>query len=204
MTEADKSMSAAAEQGSGLEGPGEAEGAERGSGEALSPEPLRYLAVGRISKPHGIYGWVKMQVWTDFPERFKRPGVFFLGPERKRVRLTGSRVVAKGMLIKLAGYDTPEAADGLREQELYIPIEAAMPLPPGEVYQYQLIGLEVWTDAGERLGVVKEVWENPANNVYVVEHEGKTVLLPATREVILGVDLEQRRLNVHLMEGLLP
>jgi len=180
------------------------EEAGRGSGETPSPEPLRYLAVGRILKPHGVRGWVKIQVWTDFPERFKRPGVFFVGPEHKRVRLNAGRVVHNAMLIKLAGYDTPEAAAALREQVLYIPVEAAMPLPAGDVYLYQMIGLECWSDAGEKIGVIKEVWEMPANDVYVVDCGGQTALLPATREVILGVDLEQRRVNVHLMEGLLP
>jgi len=178
--------------------------AERGSGEAASPEPLRYLAVGRIVKPHGVRGWVKIQVWTDFPERFKRPGAFFAGPEHKPVRLTAGRAIHHAMLIKLAGYDTPEAAAALNEQVLYIPVEAAMPLPAGQVYLYQMIGLECWSDAGEKIGVVKDVWETPANDVYVVERGDKTVLLPATREVILGVDLERHRLNVHLMEGLLP
>jgi len=108
------------------------------------------------------------------------------------------------ILLKFAGYETPEACAGLREQTLYIPIEDAKPLPEGELYVYQLIGLEVWTDEGERLGRVTDLWETGSNDVYVVDREGQVILLPAIKEVVRAIDIERGRMTVHLMEGLLP
>ncbi len=167
-------------------------------------ETPRHLIVGRVLKPWGVHGWVKIVVETDFPERFTRPGKFLIGPEHKPVRLTAGRPISGGMLVKFAGFDTPEAAAALRDQDIYIPVEAAMPLPDGEFYVYQLIGMEVHTDAGERLGAVSEVIETGSNDVYVVERGAdKPLLLPATREVILDINAETRRITVHLMEGLL-
>jgi len=171
----------------------------------LPAESPRYLVVGRILKPWGVHGWVKIVVETDFPERFTRPGKFLVGPEHQPMRLTAGRPIKGGMVIKFAGFDTPEAAAALRDHEIYIPVESAMPLPAGEFYVYQLIGLEVYTDAGERLGTVSDVMETGSNDVYVVERAGdKPILLPATREVVLDISPEARRITVHLMEGLLP
>jgi 16S rRNA processing protein RimM len=175
----------------------------RGSGESVAPGPPRYLAVAKIQRPWGVRGWVKIEVQTDFPQRFEQPGDFLLGDERRPVHLQAGRRVHGGYVIKLAGYDTPEAAAALRLQTLYIPIEQAMPLPAGEYYIYQIVGLEVWTDAGERLGVVSDVWQPGSNDVYVVERGAETVLLPAIKDVILEIDLERRRMLVHLLEGLI-
>jgi len=178
--------------------------AARGSGELPSPEPPRYLAVGRVVKPFGVRGWVKAEVWTDFPERFERPGRFFAGEERSPLQMERSRSLHGGILLKFAGFETPETAAALRDQVLYVPIEEAMPLPEGEWYLHQLIGLEVWTDEDERLGVVTDIWDTGSNDVYVVDRAGETLLLPAIPEVVLQIDPPNGRLLIHPMEGLLP
>lgn len=178
--------------------------AARGSEERHSSEPPRYLAVARIVRPWGVRGMVKIEVWTDFPQRFERPGEYLLGNERRPLYLERSRRHKGSWLLKFAGYDTAEACESLRDQILYIPTERAMPLPEGEFYIYQLIGLEVWTDEGECLGHITDVWETGANDVYVVEGAGQMVLLPAIADVVLEVNLERKRMIVRLMEGLRP
>jgi len=175
----------------------------KGSEERGSSEP-RYLAVARILRPWGVGGMVKVELMTDFPERFQQPGRYYLGEDYKPIDLENSRRIHGGILLKFAGYDTPEESASLRDQVVYIPIEEARSLPEDEYYHFQVVGLEVWTEEGENLGVVTDVWETGANAVYVVDHQGKSLLLPAISQVVLDIDLGQQKMTVRLMEGLLP
>jgi 16S rRNA processing protein RimM len=147
---------------------------------------------------------VKVEVLTDFPERFAQAEAFYVGEDHRLVHLERSAGHKGSLLLKFAGYETPEACAELRDQVIYIPIEEAMPLPEGEYYIYQIVGLDVWTDEGERLGRLTEVWETGANDVYVIDRDGKNVLLPAIPDVVQEIDLEQGRITVHVLDGLMP
>src|SRR5690606_18859891 len=101
------------------------------------------------------------------------------------------------LILKFQGYDTPEAAAELRNNLVYVRADSLPPLPEGEYYHHQLVGLRVVAEDGQELGVLTEVLETGANDVYVVTDEnGKEVLLPAIREVILGVDLAAKTMRV--------
>lgn len=178
--------------------------AKRGSEEHISSEPPRYLAVARILRPWGVRGMVKVKELSDFPERFVQTKEFYVGEDHRPLRLEESGGHRGARLLKFAGYDTPEACNELRDQVLYIPIDEAMPLSEGEYYIYQIIGLEVWTDEDELLGTLTDVWETGANDVYVVDRDGQTILLPAISEVILNTDLDRKRMTIHLLDGLMP
>ncbi len=105
--------------------------------------------------------------------------------------------------MKFAGYDTPEAAAKLRGQVVQILAEEAAPLPQGQYYHHQIVGLEVFTTEGERLGAVEEILETGANDVYLVRRDdGREILLPAIQDVIQEIDLEHKRMVVRLMPGL--
>lgn len=168
----------------------------------------QYLAIGQIVGPHGIRGEVKVQSLTDFPERF-HPGVqVHLGASTDAVSvramtISASRPHQEHVLVLFAGIKDRDAAEALRWQYLLIPEDEAMPLGEHENYLHDLIGLNVLTDAGEPLGELKEVVLTPANDVYVVQGERGEVLIPATREVILCVDLPARTMTVALPDGLL-
>lgn len=176
----------------------------RGSGAHPASEPPRYLAVARIRRPWGVRGQVKIEVWTDFPERFAQAGQFYLGPGYLPIWLEAGRHIQGDWVLKFAGYDTPEMSGALRNQILYIRAEDAMPLEEGDYYAHQIIGLEVWTDEGEFLGRVVDVMETGANDVYILDRAGQDLLLPAIEEVVHEIDLEAGRMTVHKMEGLLP
>ena len=103
------------------------------------------------------------------------------------------------------GYDTPEQAGKLRNQLAYVPTADRPPLPDGEYYHHQLIGLKVISEQGEVLGKVTEILATGANDVYVVRAEiGAEILIPAVDEFVRAVDLERGELRVHLAPGLLP
>ena len=164
------------------------------------------IAIGKISKPVGLKGEVKVLPWTDFPERFAKLSRVFVrkkGEPEYELEIVRARGHSRAILLQFAGITTPEAADWLRNAELLISREKAMPLPEGTYYTFELIGVEVVTEEGERIGRLTDVWSMPAQDVYVVEREGKEILVPALRSIIRDVDLPRQRMTVNLPDGLL-
>lgn len=179
-----------------------------GSGGAGTPEP-HYLLVGRVSRPHGVRGELRVEIVTDYPERLSQHTDFYLArPDSpttvRRYLVEKVRIHRDVALLKLVGCDDRNAADELRGLLVQIPIEDAVPLEEGEYYLYQLIGVWVETEDGEGLGQVVDVIETGANDVYVVRGPRGEVLLPAIEDVVLELDLESKRMVVHLLAGLLP
>lgn len=163
----------------------------------------RYLVIGRVARPWGIQGEVKVEIMTDFPDRFSLLRRVHLGPQAVPFALEGFRLHGGAALLKLEGYHDRTSVEKLRGQLVQIPIEEAMPLEQDEYYEHQIVGLAVWTVAGEYLGTVGEVISTGANDVYVVRGQGWEVLIPAIEGVVLEINLAQGRLVVELMEGLI-
>ncbi len=163
-----------------------------------------YLAVGNIVGVHGIRGEVKVELLTDYPERFSPGATVYFGPESlaRPVRIEAARPHKGMMLVKFAGVLDRNAAELLRDTVLLIPEEQAMLLGEGENYAHDLIGLQVETTDGRVLGKLAEILYTGANDVYVVNRPGAEVLIPALNEVVITVDLEAGRMLVQLPEGL--
>jgi 16S rRNA processing protein RimM len=167
---------------------------------------LRYLAIGRIVRAHGITGEVSVTVLTDFPERFETIEWVYIGNEfeAEAYRLASYRWHKKNVLLSLDGVTNRTEAEQLRGQFVQILLEEAMPLSNGDHYLYQLIGLQVITTQGEELGIVDHILETGANDVYVIiAPDQAEVLLPAIDDVVKSVDLETGRITVELMDGLI-
>lgn len=178
-------------------------GSSRSSG-SEKPE-LRYLAIGRVVRAHGLKGEISVKVMTEFPERFEITKQVYLGDQLEATPypLESYRWHKDNVLLTLAGITNRNEAETLKGQLVQVPIEEAMPLPDGVYYHYQLVGLEVVTITGERLGVLSEVMETGANDVYVIDNEGKEILLPAIADVIKSIDMEEGRIVVEVIEGLI-
>lgn len=164
------------------------------------------LRVGVIASTHGVKGEVKVFPTTDDAARFKQLKEVLLDTGKERLPLTIEHVkFFKNMVIlKFKGYDSINDIEKYRSKDLLIFRENAVELGPDEYFITDLIGLEVMTDQGETLGVMKDVLETGANDVYVVELEsGKELLVPAIGECILDVNLEERTMKIYLLEGLL-
>jgi 16S rRNA processing protein RimM len=165
-------------------------------------EPV-YLTVGYLRRPHGVRGEIIMDLHTDFPERLKPGKKLFAGEAHVPVTLEGCRIHGKGMLVKLKGFDTPEQAGQFRNQWLYVKSTDVPPLPAGQIYQHELFGMKVVDDNDILLGVLTEIIETGANDVYVVTDDaGKEILLPAIPSVVLDINAGRRLIKVHLLEGL--
>jgi len=170
-----------------------------------------YVVIGRVTRTHGIRGEVVVESCSDIPDRLTTlERVWLLEPEAaepsapREMTITGVKSHRAGAILRFEGIATMEAAESLRGALVGVPRDEAAPLAPGEFYAFQLVGLEVVTTSGERLGTLREVLHYPAHDVYEVwdEARGREVLLPATSNVVLEVDLERGVMVVELLEGL--
>jgi 16S rRNA processing protein RimM len=166
--------------------------------------PDGYLAVGRIVGVHGIRGELKVEPYTDFPERFAPGVVLALGPTLEEVVVAAGRPHKGHYLLAFDEIRDRNAADELRGLWLFVDEAEAVELDDDTFWVHDILGLDVVTDEGAALGVVSDVLFTGANEVYVVSTpEGGEVLLPAIDDVILKIDLAERRMTVHLLPGIL-
>jgi 16S rRNA processing protein RimM len=173
------------------------------AGSPTAGEPA-FLAVGRLRRPHGVRGEALVDVLTDFPERLQPDTVVYAGEQHLRLTIRSRRHHNEGLLLAFVGLDTPEAVGQLRNQILYVSGADRPPLPEGEYYHHQLIGLAVQDERGLVLGVLTEILETGANDVYVVTAVGgNEILLPVIPGVVLDVDLPAKTMRVHLPAGLM-
>lgn len=166
--------------------------------------PPAFLLVGKLNRPHGVHGEMIMSVMTDFPERIKSDVVVYIGLEHQPVKIKTTRHHNRGLLVSLEGFTTREEVDHLRNQEVFVPAADRPPLPEGEYYLHQILGLHVITDEGQPLGTIADWIETGANGVLVVRRaDGTDVLLPDIDEVVLKIDLDAGQMTVHILEGLI-
>ena len=159
-----------------------------------------FVIVGRVRSAWARLGEVRVQLFTDNPRRFS-PGqtVYILG---RPYISQGARFHKGDVLLKLEGVGRREEAEALRAAWVEVPAEWVAQLPEDTYYQFQLLGMEVWTSQGEFLGNVVQIIETGSNDVYVVQGGQREVLLPSIGEVIKEVDVATGRMVVTLMEGL--
>ena len=164
------------------------------------------LRVGVIANTHGIRGEVKVFPTTDEKERFKdlKKVILDIGKEQKVLEIQSVRFFKNLVILKFKGIDNINDIEMYKGKDLLVTWEDAVPLEEGEYFIADLLDLDVYSDEDEKIGVLYDVMQTGANDVYVVKtEEGKEILLPAIDECILDIDLEENRMTVHIMEGLL-
>jgi 16S rRNA processing protein RimM len=166
------------------------------TGSPTPGEPV-FLAIGFLRRPHGIKGEMTMDILTDFPERIQTGKKVFVGDEHELLEIVSVRGHDRALLIRFAGFENPEEAGRLRNKTVFTKTSELPTLPEGEYYHHQLLGLNVLSEDGSVLGVLENILETGANDVYLVRTgEGKELLLPAIEDVILEVNLERREMRV--------
>jgi 16S rRNA processing protein RimM len=164
-----------------------------------------YLRVGVITTTHGIHGEVKVFPTTDDVNRFKmlKTVVLDTGKERIHLEVEGVKFFKQMVILKFKGIDDINEIEKYRGKDILIPRENAVKLDQDEYFIYDLIGSEVMTEEGSKLGILSEILQTGANDVYVVKTEdNREVLLPSIKECILDVDLINKKILVHIMRGL--
>jgi 16S rRNA processing protein RimM len=161
----------------------------------------RFIPIGRVVAPWGIRGEVKVEVQTDFPDRFSCDEILYL--RGRAVTIKSSRYRGNTVILKLDTIDSRNAAELIRGACLEVPSTELKPLPKGEYYRFQLLGLEVQNTEGKLLGQVSDVIQTGSNDVYEISSDTGKFLIPATDEVIKSIDLDKRRMVIELLKGLI-
>ena len=166
----------------------------------------KYLEIGQIVNTFGIKGQVKVNPFTDDINRFDELKEVYVEKKHELKLFQIEKVnYSKNIgILKLKGIETPEQAETLRNSYLKINRKDAKKLPEGTYYIADLIGLDVYTDEDKFLGKVDYIYNAGSSDIYVVKDEqGKEVLLPAIKDVLKQVDLENGKIIVHIIEGLI-
>lgn len=166
----------------------------------------KYLEIGQIVNTFGIKGMVKIKPFTDDINRFDKLETVYI--ENKKVKkeyeIEQVKYHKNMVLMKLKGINTPEEADKLRQSYLLIDRSKEEPLEEGVYYIVDLLGLEAYTDEGQLLGKVDDIFNTGSNDIYVIKDElGKQILLPGLPEVLKEVNLEKGKIIFHLIPGLM-
>ena len=166
---------------------------------------MKRLEVGQIVNTFGIKGFVKVKPWVNDIERFDELKKVYVKIKKETQKLEIEEVkYHKGMvLIKFKGIETIEQAENLKNCYLEIDREDAIPLEEGTYFIADLLDFDVYTEQDEFLGKLEDIYNTGAKDIYVVKNElGKTILLPGIPEVIKKVDIENSKIIVHLLKGL--
>ncbi len=164
------------------------------------------LQVGIISSTHGIRGEVKIFPTTDDAGRFKKLKEVILddGKEQILMQVEGVKFFKQFVIAKFKGYDNINDIEKYKGKSLFVTRENAVTLEKDEYFIADLIGIFVENEDGSFQGILKDVLETGANDVYIVQSkEGNEVLIPAIKDCILSVDLDSNKMKVHLLDGLL-
>ncbi len=170
------------------------------------------IAIGRIVKPFGVKGEVRVRSLSDVPGRFQElpggPEVTLEAPSGRSIRTGVTRVrpdrgSEEFFVLGFEAFVTPEEAAQFRGGLIKIARNQAPSLPEGQYYEFELVGLTVRDETGRVLGRLEEVLETGSNHVFVVRGEGQEVLLPGTKQVVAAVNLDEQTMTVRSTEGLM-
>ena len=162
---------------------------------------LEFITIGHVTAPWGIKGKLKVEVVTDFPQRFAPRSQIYIG--RQPMTIASTEWHKGKAIIKFDTINSVEEAEKLQGQAIEIRHSQLQPLPEGQYYHFQLIGLEVWTSQGELLGNITQILTAKSNDNYVVRGAKGEILIPAIEDVVKSVDLDKGRITIEAIEGLL-
>ena len=160
--------------------------------------------VGVISATHGLRGEVKVFPTTEDPDRFYDLEDVLIRKEDRELpaKIRSVRFFKQMAIVSFEGMERIEDVQPLVKGEIYVTRENAIPLEEGEFYIADLYGLRVIEESGEELGILDDVMETGANDVYIIKNGQEELLLPAIPDCIRQIDLENGIMRVHLLKGL--
>lgn len=182
----------------------ETNGNPQESGSSDTDEPV-YLLVGKLHKPHGVRGEMRMSVWTDFPERLEPGKTVYLGGDYLPQVIASTRWHNELLLIAFQNITDRDEVGVFRNVEVFVDADDLPDLEEGEIYLHELIGMIVYLEGeDEAVGELTGVMETGANDVYIITKEdGSEILIPAIDDVILSIDVEENEIEIRPLPGLL-
>ncbi|HPL98588.1 MAG TPA: ribosome maturation factor RimM [Bacillota bacterium] len=166
---------------------------------------LEYLSIGQIINTHGLRGAVKVYPLTDDISRFEKLKEVYVEENDGIVKykVESVKFLSSTVSVKLKGVDSEEAANKLRGSYIKVDRKSAVKLPKDTYFICDLIDLEVYDEKGLLLGTVKDVLQTGSNDVYVIQSSGKDILIPALKDIVKKIDLENKKILVEMPEGLI-
>jgi 16S rRNA processing protein RimM len=167
---------------------------------------MDFIAIGRIVKPVGTRGEVKILPLTDDQQRFHILSKVWIGRNTSDVeekKILMSRIDARWVVLHLQGVETVEESERLKDAFVYVPADDAVQLQKGSYFIHEVIGCSVVTEEDVSIGVITDLLSLPSNDIWVVKKGTKEILLPAVKAIIRQVDIEQKRITIHALDGLL-
>lgn len=168
-------------------------------------EKLTHFKVGQIVNTQGLKGEVRVYPFTDEIDRFDELEEFYLGKdlnttwEVERVRYKGNMVI-----MKIKGIDTVEMAEKLKNKFMYVSRENSRELDEDEYFISDMIGIDVYTVEGKRVGILKDVLQYSANDVYVIKGlENQEYMIPAMMKFVPTIDIEERKMIIDPIKGMI-
>lgn len=165
-----------------------------------------YFEIGQIVNTFGVKGFVKVMPFTDDITRFDNLEKVYICKKNnmKEYQIEEVKYHKNMVLIKFKGIDDMDSAEKQKGSYLKINRKDAIPLEEGTYFIADLIGISVYTDNNEFLGKVDDIYNNGSTDIYVIKNElGKQILLPGTDEVLKEINLEQEKIIVHIIKGLI-
>ena len=159
------------------------------------------IKLGKITAPQGIRGEVRVYPYTDRPTRFSEIEAVLLQGRRRRIE--NARYMKNMAVLKLEGIDDRNAAEAVRNQELLLAREDLWEQPEDTYFVDDLVGCRVVSEDGTPVGTLRAILSRPAQDLYEIEKEdGSAFLLPAVKEFVRSVDVGNKIITIHLIEGL--
>ncbi len=162
------------------------------------------IRVGKIINTHGHKGAVKVQSLTDYPERFEELQEIFMvdGEKKEKLTINSVKYQKSNLILEINEIEDMNQAEIYKGKYLFIDKKDARILPEGRYYIFQLVGLNVYEN-NDLLGTITDIIQTGSNDVYIVksENKGKDLLIPALKQVVKNIDLENKRMDVQLLEG---
>ena len=164
-----------------------------------------WIIIGKILKPRGLSGELKVQLLTDFPDRFGFGKTVLLKKKELMIPclITGSQVLGDFAYIRLDQIQSIEETKELIGETFVIPFEQLAPPEEGAYYPFQLIGLNVFTEENEPIGQITEIYTFANQSIYEIQKGKKEYLIPATKNFVKKIDLIEKKIIIHVVEGLL-
>ena len=166
---------------------------------------MEFIAIGRIAKPVGTRGEVKILPLTDTWQRFADVSVVWIGPDAARVEectVLHRRIDASQVILQLGGIGSRDEAERRKENYVFVRKKDAISLQQGTYFVDDVVGCNVVTEELVAVGVVTVLFTLPGIDVWIVKKGSKEILIPAVKAIIRQVDLEQKRITIHAIKGL--
>ena len=166
---------------------------------------MDFLEIGKIINTHGLRGEVKISVWADSPDAFEtlEYALAKCGGREKKLTVDGVKYQKNNIIVKFREINSIDEAQAYKNSVLYVPKEALGTLPENVYYIADLIDCDVFSEEGEKIGILYDVFSTGSNDVYDIKRENaKNLLVPIIDGVVKSVDINNKKIVIKIPEGI--